>query len=136
MHTGELIFFQLLNVRAVEFFKISEAREMKLIKVVAIILAITISLNLADNAHAGLWTDFKAGFKKYYHKFVKDVKTPGKEIKQDSKNMGNDISRDVRKAGAEIKQDTKKMGDAISKGAKSTLKDLKNTFGKAKEKLK
>ncbi|TFG94695.1 MAG: hypothetical protein E4H13_14495 [Calditrichales bacterium] len=97
---------------------------MKLIKIVAIILAITIPLNLASNADAGLWTDFKAGCKKFYSKF-----------KKDSKKSGKAVSEDARKAGADIKQDAKKMMDAISEGAKSTTKDIKNTFNKAKKQL-
>ena len=117
------------------FLPINEERKMKLIKIVAIILAITIPLNLASSAHAGLWTDFKEGFKKFYGKFKKDAKTSGEAVRKDSKKFGKDVSEDARKAGAEIKQGTKKMGDSISEGAKSTTKEIKNVFRKAKEKL-
>lgn len=136
MHTVELIFLQLRNGWKFDFFKINEACEMKLIKIVAIILAITIPLNLASNADAGLWTDFKEGFKKFYHKFKKGAKTSGEVIKKDSKKIGSDISQDFRKAGAEIKNDSKEMGRTISEGAKSTTKEIKSVFTKAKEKLK
>jgi gas vesicle protein len=130
-----LIFLQLPNGWKFDFFKIDAEREMKLIKVVAIILAITISLNLASSAHAGLWTDFKVGFKKFYSKFKKDAKTSGDAVKKDFKNFGEDAGEDARKAGADIKRDAKKMGDAISEGAESATKEIKNAFKKAKEKL-
>jgi gas vesicle protein len=130
-----LIYLQLLNCWKFEFFKINAEREMKLIKVVAIILAITVPLNLASSVHAGLWTDFKAGFKKFYSKFKKDAKTSGEAVKKDFKNLGEDAGKDARKAGADIQRDAKKMGDAISEGAESVTKEIKNAFKKAKEKL-
>lgn len=108
---------------------------MKLIKIIAIVLTLTIPLSPAGDADAGLWTDFKEGIKKFYGRFKKDAKNSGEIIKKDSGKIAKDISRDARKAGAEIKTDTKKMMDEISAGAKSATKEIKNAFKKAKEKL-
>ena len=108
---------------------------MKLVKITALILIFVIPLTLADRAHAGLWTDFKEGFKKFYGKFKKETGTSGKAIKEDFKKAGSDISQDTRKAGAAIKQSSKEIGQTISDDAKSATKELKNTFNQFKKKL-
>jgi len=108
---------------------------MKLVKITALILIIVIPIHLADSAHAGLWTDVKEGFKKFYSKFKKEAKTSSESIKADSKKIGGDISQDARQAGAEIKQSSKDIGREISEGARSATKEIKSTFNQFKKKL-